>query len=492
MKKFAFIALGVPALLLLASHKDPQTTAGWGIIRPESLYGYCKTLAAKPFAGRFTGHGGYTAAARWAAERFSQWGLKPIDRRHGFLQPYPSPYSIVDQASMTLYLAEAAAENAPGPGSGEPALKPLKLEAGKDFMPLLYSDSGDQEAGLVFAGWGIHAPELNYDDYAGIDARGRFVLCFRGTPDPKDDRFGRHDEHRRRMQTAKEMGAAGLIYIYPEADANPNGDRIPGFLPALITETAADSLFQEKKSTVAELKKALSTYGRPLSFPLRSRLRLQVKSRHFPQATGYNIAGIVAGSDPRLRDEFVVFGAHFDHCGEHLGLLFPGANDNASGSAVVLQLAEAFARLSRPPKRSLLFVLFGGEEMGLQGSHFFAQHLPSVCKKIAAMFNFDMVGEGDKTGCGLSTEPAELKAVLEKADRTVRTLARIFPIRQVGVRSSDFAPFFLQGIPCLSFWSNGPHLHYHQAGDTIYRINPDMLADVARLAYLTAYDWADR
>jgi Zn-dependent M28 family amino/carboxypeptidase len=108
------------------------------------------------------------------------------------------------------------------------------------------------------------------------------------------------------------------------------------------------------------------------------------------------------------------------------------------------------------------------------------------------MFNFDMVGEGDRAGIGYSGDLPELKDLIERADTHVGTLGGAYPIRGVGVRGSDHASFFQKGIPCVSFHSNGPHLHYHQTGDTIYRINPDIIADVARLAFVGAYARADR
>jgi Zn-dependent M28 family amino/carboxypeptidase len=221
-------------------------------------------------------------------------------------------------------------------------------------------------------------------------------------------------------------------------------------------------------------------------------MKFTVESRHFPEGTGYNVVGYVKGSDPDLSKECLVIGGHFDHCGEHMGLLFPGANDNASGSAVVMEIGEAFSRLKKKPKRSVVFVLFGGEEMGLQGSTYFSNHIPSQFEKADSMFNFDMVGEGEGVGCGLSPEPKELKTALENADKHVNILRRTRLFRGVGVRGSDYAPFYQKGIPCISFASNGPHLHYHLSGDTIYRINPDIMADTAKLAFLAAFSWADR
>jgi len=441
-------------------------------------YGYVKTLASPEFAGRLTGHEGYTAAAKWAAGKFKQWGLLPISQKEGFLQPYPSPYTVVKKAEMTLFV--------PDDKNG------MKLEPNKDFLPLFFTDSGQAEAELVFAGWGISAPDLGYDDYAGLDVKGKFILCFRGQPDPTDRRFQVHDEHRTRMKTAKDKGALGLIYIYPEPISNPNGDWLQGFMPVMLSEKIADLIFKEKNLTSADLKKDLPAYKKPLSFPLRSKVKYAVEAQHFPNGIGYNIAGYVPGSDPKLRKECIVVGGHFDHNGLHMGFLFPGADDNASGSATVMEIAEAYAKLARKPKRSVVFVLFGGEEMGLQGSTYFADHVPPAFEKVDGMFNFDMTGEGDGARGAYSAGTPELKTALKNADKYVGILRGIGQIRGVGVRSSDFAPFFQKGAATASIGSNGPHLAYHATGDSIYRINPDIMADIARVAFLASYFWADR
>ncbi|HSA96662.1 MAG TPA: M20/M25/M40 family metallo-hydrolase, partial [Acidobacteriota bacterium] len=253
-----------------------------------------------------------------------------------------------------------------------------------------------------------------------------------------------------------------------------------------------DAVVKDANSTAAELKRALTTWKRPISFPLRAKIRLAVESRHFPQGVGYNVVGYVEGSDPRLRRECVVIGGHFDHTGAHMGLLFPGADDNASGSATCLEAGKALAALARKPRRSVVIALFGGEELGLQGSTWFADHVPGPFDKVVGMINFDMTGEGDGLWGAASAEPAEFRKILEEADRPVKVLRGLGTISRVGVRGSDFAPFFSKGIPAASLGSNGPHLAYHQTGDTIYRINPDIMADAARVAFLAAYFWADR
>lgn len=474
------------ALFLPAQLVDNNLKAGLKAISPTEAYDIVKTLASPEYAGRLTGHPGYTAAAQWAAKKLAAWGLKPISGKDGYLQPYPSPYTIVDKAEMTVFLPDGPADAVKGQ-----AYKEMKLVPEKDFLPLLYSDSGDRTAGTVFAGWGISAPEIGYDDYAGLDVKGKFVICFRGTPD-RDPKYVHFDEHRTRMAAARDKGALGIIYIYDEIASNPNGDFLEGFTPAMIGLKVMDAILKEVDATSADLRKSLQAWKRPISFPLKARIRLAVESRHFPQAVGYNVVGYVEGSDPKLRRECVVIGGHFDHTGAHMGLLFPGADDNASGSASVMQAGKAFAALARKPKRSIVVALFGGEEMGLQGSTWFVGHVPGPFDKVAGMLNFDMTGEGDGLWGAVSAEPAGFKKSIETADASVKILRGLGVISGVGVRGSDFAPFFLGGIPAASFGSNGPHLAYHQTGDTIYRINPDIMADAAKLAFLAAHAWAER
>ena len=487
MNRFSIVCISFAILnmiitpILFGANNDARIEKGLATIQPMDPYNYCKKISSVEFAGRLTGHEGYTKAAEWAAGKFKQWGLKPLNERDGYLQAYSSPYTVIQEAEMTLLL----------PGENG-AVKKETLEIGTGFLPILYSDSGHHRAKAVFAGWGISAPDLNYDDYKGIDVKGKFVVCFRGKPDRSNEKYDKYDHHRFRMKTAKDRGALGLIYIYPSADANPNGDFIPNFTPAIINEKAADLLLKEKGLDSKSLKKELLDKQKPNSFDLSCEIDYRVVSKHDPKGTGYNVVAYVEGSDPQLKDECVVMGGHFDHCGLHAGLHFAGADDNASGSAVVMEIAQAFAALDVKPKRSVVFVLFGGEEMGLMGSNYFADHIPSQFKKVDAMFNFDMVGEGDGTGCAVTERSPQLKEMIQQADEHVKTLRRTHVIKRVGVRSSDFAPFFLKGAACASFYSNGPHLHYHRTGDTIYRINPDMLADVAKLAFVSAYKWANR
>jgi hypothetical protein len=461
-------------LVLAQSTITPAEVAS--LINSNEVYTFNQMLA-NDFGGRLTGDSGYTKSAEWAASLFQSWKIKPYDQKLGYLQHFSAPYTIVKNAEMMITL---------------PALtdtskeQELQLKPGEDFIPLLYSDGGEKDGNLVFAGWGISAPELGYDDYNGIDVKGKFALCFRGTP-KQDSAFTHYDEHRIRMQTAKKKGALGIFYIYNEPIANPNGELLPDFLPAIISYGMSDRILAEKGWKTAVLRDSLTRQKNPISFPLQAKVRLKVKSEHHAGGIGYNVIGYIEGSDPKLQNECIVIGAHLDHCGTHMGLKFPGANDNASGSAVVLEIAKAFSKIKKNPERSIAFVLFGGEEMGLLGSKFFVDHIPKQFNTIKAMINFDMVGEGDGAWCGYSATPEWVKNILDSANIRTNTVKGSRPIREIGVSTSDFASFFKKGISCFSFVSNGPHLHYHQAGDTIFRINPDILAEISRIGFLCAY-----
>ena len=448
-----------------------------------SIYRTAHRLASDEFQGRLSGHAGYNAAAAWVADMFQSWGVKPADGQQGYLLPFPIQYTLVSDAAMSLFLPDE---------TGETDFREMTLEPEKDFLPLLFSDTADRTAEIAFIGWGIHAPELGYDDYFGVDVAGKFVMCFRGTPDPENTAYQHHDQHRTRMQRAKDAGALGLIYIYKEPIANPNGDWIEGFTPVNISFAAADHLLAERGSCSTSLRADLLKYRRPISFELRAKARIRVESTHVSQATGYNVVGYIEGTDLRLRDEAVVVGAHLDHCGTHMGLLFGGADDNASGSAVVIEIARALAENRIRTDRSVLFALFGAEEMGLIGSRHLASHFPDRFTTISHMINFDMVGAGDGSRCGYSASHTDLKELVEDVDRHVGTVRSMFPIRQLGVRGSDHAPFHAKGIPVLYFASNGPHLKYHTTGDTIYRINPHIMQDIARIGYLLTLELATK
>ena len=201
-----------------------------------------------------------------------------------------------------------------------------------------------------------------------------------------------------------------------------------------------------------------------------------------------NVVGMIEGTDPELKKEYLVLGAHLDHVGSQAGLLFPGANDNASGSAAVLELAKAFQLSKLKPKRSLLFVLFASEEQGMFGSKYFVNNLKINPNKIIAMFNFDCVGYGDSIQIGNGKSSPELWNIARKLDRENSNLMVSNTWRGGG---ADATAFHEKGIPCLYFISKYSYDHLHQPTDTPETLNPELFEKIVRLCYLTARVVAD-
>jgi len=489
MRRRRSILLVLPLALLTLQGCSPSLSRDQDLdrallsIRSDDIYDTCRTIASVRFSGRLTGHEGYTEAARWAADRFREWTLKPLDEKTGYLRPYPSPYTIVDKAEMAMITSRM--EN----GSLKETVRPF--ETGKDFLPCFFSDSGQNTADVVFVGWGISAPDLAYDDYTGMDVRGKFVLCLKGSPRAGDLRFDDYNHLFHRVGNAVEKGALGLLIVAPEPQANPSALWKQGYSHAVLGEKTADAILSENGTTCAELRARLTAAGKPLSMNLKARIRYAVASRHFPDGIGYNIAAYCEGSDPGMKRECVIIGAHLDACGLHMGFHYPGADDNASGCAVVLEVAKAFSKLARKPRRPVLFVLFGGEEMRIQGSEHFAGETLPPFDRTDGMINLDMVGEGDGLNCSYSPDTLDMKGLIEKADSDLKILRKIAPIEGLSF-VSDHLPFMRKGITCVQISSNGPHFGYHQTGDTIYRINPEIMTDCARLIFKAGFSWADR
>ncbi len=339
---------------------------------------------------------------------------------------------------------------------------------------------------IVFAGWGVSAPEAGYDDYANIDAKGKMVLLFRGSPTSNNPRLREWLSANRSSQqnTAREKGAVGVMYLYPNGPiAIPGKTYIEGFCPFMISEKVADMLLGEMGTICSKLKIDLQNIKNPISFPLSTKVRYHVKSRHFPNGMSYNVVGYVEGSDPVLKNECMFMFAHLDHAGPHLDRVFLGAHDNASGSAVVMGLAQAFASLETKPKRSVVFVLFTAEEVGL-GTSYFTNNLPQQFKKIDGVFNYDMVGVGDYVNLNLSSQPQAFQKILVEADKPYKIM-----------RTSTGSGGSSRAYPSLYFASAGGHTtyaHYHLSSDTMYRINPEIMANIARLSFRAAYPWANK
>ncbi len=463
---------------------------------PEWLLDQVRFLAAPDLEGRASGTPGADRAARHIARVFQEAGLRPGGDAGSFLQTFQVPIGTRLGATNALTVLDPT---------------PRALVVGSDFLPLAVSTDGDVTGEVVFVGHGITAPDLHYDDYAGVDVRDKIVIAMTQEPRARDpgSPFRRPDayhyaERRHKIINAREHGARAILLVsHPgsDRDALPalRGVSQPwGILAAAVTRPVADSLLTRAGKPLADRAAAIDQAMTPHSAALpgvRLRLQIAITREH---GTTANVIGILPGTDPKLRHEAIVLGAHYDHLGrggegslapDQIGTVHHGADDNASGTAVIMGLARAFAAAGGAP-RTLVFVTFSGEEMGLLGSAHYVKSPVIALDKTVLMVNLDMVGRlregrvyvgGVDSGNGLRT------VVTDAAQRQGQGLA--LELRGDPFAPSDHVTFYGAGAPVLFFFT-GAHSDYHRPTDTWDKINGKGLHTVgdlvARVALVVA------
>ncbi len=467
----SLIAAIVASLMLTGAAPKPQLipaavmTAGQAI-DPARIEAHVRVLADDKLEGRATGTRGYDMAAQYVAVQMQALGLEP-GGVGGYLQPVPLLRGELQPAACAFELRRGG-ESVP-------------LEVGRDVLlsPDFLRTKWTTEAALVFVGYGVSAPELGYDDFAGLDVRGKVLVAFRGAPPrfPNDQR-AYYSNGIVKDQLAAAHGAIGVLQIQKPADEarapwerNMRQNKLPGFrwvdaggapshtqaaieLAGSLSHAAEERVFEGSPKTYV-LASADAESSLVQSFPLTWSIKAIRVTAH-ARTTSPNVVGVLRGSDPKLRNECVVISAHLDH----LGISEPvqgdsinnGAYDNASGTAMMLEVARAFASLKVRPRRSLVFLSVTGEEKGLQGSDYFAQHDCPDSMDVVADVNLDMVLllRPLTRIVAIGGEHSPLGPIVERA----ATLAGIevvpdpLPAEVVFVRSDQFS-FVKQGIPAV-------------------------------------------
>lgn len=445
------------ALLVLPTLAAPAQNAPPDRISGARALETVKRLASDEFEGRKSGLASGRRAEEWMAERCREAGLQPWNGSTFF---HEFKASVTEEGGRPVCAIV----------DGEPTAYL------KDFVTLIYSGKGKVEAEVVFAGYGIHAPDKGRDDYAGLDVKGKIVLAVRGKP-----QGSRFDEERYigyKSSTAFDRGAAGFLLC--------EGDKaVPGTiqekyhradLPAVwISGAMADTLFRRAgKPGLAAQKGALEA-GKAASFPLGVKVRLEIEGRLLRDRPMRNVVGLWHGTGET--DEYVVLGAHLDHVGKGpTGTVFNGADDNASGSSMLLEIARAVCAKGQRFRRHLVFVWFAAEEQGLTGSRAFVKKPPIPLEKIAVMINTDMVGQGKPVLAvgGAEAYPRDAGFLRGFALDGFETKA----FRAAS--NSDHYPFQASGVPAFFVHTQGPHPNYHQPGDDWQNIDPALLETAGR------------
>ncbi len=459
--------------------------------------------------GRDAGSRGIELAAQFIAQRFRSLGLKPFGDNGTYFQTF-SVTTGVELAKTGNYFETKSKKSV------------KKWEVKRDFMPFGFSSNGSVDAPVVFAGYGISADKLNYDDYKGLNVRGKAVLIFRYTPrwyskgHPWGDKRNLYAEFRYKILNARIKGAKAVLIVDPPAPLyKRTGKGAPrsqppatapaayqfakrpfvklGFvrglsdagLPALHISTDAAAHLVGGREKLMALWKKIERKLKPYSLQLQSSVNLSVKLEK-TKAAVKNVVALLPGTERKYRSEYIVVGAHYDHLGYgrigafpgNLGKLHPGADDNSSGTASVLALAEYFSK--HRPRRNIIFIAFAAEERGLLGSAHFVKNPPVPLKQIAAMVNLDMVGRLRKNTLQLNGvgTAAEFPSVAEKAARATSLRLKV---GTTGYGPSDHSSFYSKKIPVF-FLFTGVHRDYHRPTDTYEKLNFDGLLKIIRFA----------
>jgi hypothetical protein len=456
---------------------------GYESIKAENLLATVKKLCSNEFDGRLPGSEGYNKAAKFASEQFKRLGLKPAGEE-GFFQYLNVEYNKIDTPAVLNIIMK---------GKSYPYI------LGKDFVLRGFTGSAEFTLPVAFCGYGISRPDLGYDDYAGIDVEDKIVMVFKQNPSWKiNDQLWGNEYPREKSRVAFEHGAKGILFVSRPNDEKPQpligsvmhgeGEQHDSFPQLHISLEAANDFLSLINMSINECQTKIDQAKSPFSFLTRRKAEVKVKAQYYKSAETMNVVGMTEGSDTELKSEYLIVGGHLDHVGSQAGLLFPGANDNASGSAGVLELAEAFQISDIKPKRSIMFVLFASEEQGLLGSKHFVENLKIDSNKIVAMLNLDCIGYGDSIQIGNGKSAPELWKIVNEIDESNSNLIVKDTWNGGG---ADLTPFHEIGIPGLYFVSKYSYDHLHLPTDTPETLNPTLLENIVKLAYLTARVIAD-
>jgi hypothetical protein len=304
---------------------------------------------------------------------------------------------------------------------------------------------------------------------------------------------------RQKVENAFQHGAIGILFVSLSNDKKPQkniGSVMHGEgvqhenLPQMhISLKLADEFFYKTNKSIKIIQKLIDSTKLPSSFNLNTILEMEVNAEYKKEQPTMNIVGIIEGSDPEFKNEYLVIGAHLDHVGRQAdGILFPGANDNASGSAAVVEIAKVYAQNKIKPKRSIIFVLFTGEEQGMIGSEFFVNHLPVPIEKVIAMFNLDCIGYGDSIQIGNGKSSPKLWYLAKQTDSLY---TKMLVERTWSGGGADATAFHKKSIPCLYFVSTNSYEHLHYMTDTYETLNTVLFEKITRLAYLVSLQVAN-
>lgn len=484
-------------------------------ISAEDLRKHLTIIASDEFEGRETGTPGNEKAANYIADHFKNLGMPPVVNDQSYFQKVKFSWTKWDTGTQIEVDGQRFKH----------LWDFIAFPERNNSMTAFETDE------VVFLGYGIDDPE--YSDYKKADVKGKVILIYQGEPynrKGKSHITGTAEASdwsgnwQRKVATAEKYGVKAVLMIEDEikqiVSANfqkfieaqmvldeSQGGKLPSINSCYVNPKISKAIMGKKFKKVIKARKKIKRRGKPRSVVLPCKLKINLLKKE-RILEGVNVLGFIEGSDPQLKEEVVVVTAHYDHLGRRAENIFNGADDNGSGTSTVLEVAEAFAQAKKEgngPRRSVLCMLVTGEEKGLLGSKFYAEHPIFPLEKTVANVNVDMVGRVDEKYkdnpnyvyvIGSDRLSTELHEINESANKNYTNLVLDYTYNADDDPNryyyrSDHYNFAEKGIPAI-FYFNGTHSDYHKPSDTIDKINFDKMAIIGQLVFHTAWELANR
>ncbi|MEW6732979.1 MAG: M28 family peptidase [Acidobacteriota bacterium] len=511
-----FFALIAASATVGAFNLPLVPSEGMASISARDLRMHLSFLASHELGGRYTFSTGNRIAARYLASQLESFGYRGGARDGGYLQRIDFALNILDRKTSRLEVSDTKATK--------------EFLFGEDFF-VPYPTALNLKAEAVFVGYGISAPKKGYDNYAGLDVKDKIVLIALGRPTSLQTTA--LDEVEQGLAAAAAHGAQAALYLPAQINGVPwgpydlveededrlkmigeqtskrdeNDEQMPALPYVYISPTVAERLLSSIDLQLETFVKA-SVAGEPLKpSPLPVQLKLQVVIQEIRQQA-QNVVGIYEGSDAKLKNEYILLSAHYDHLKSKGEIVYHGADDDGSGTSAVLAIARAFTQGPRP-KRSVLIVFHTGEELGLYGSRYFTNVEPLVpLESIVANLNVDMIGRSRVAGrnspqdsgltdkdsiylIGSDKHSSELHQISEQTNQELTNLRLDYAYNSEDhplklYYRSDHYNYGRKGIPVI-FYFTGIHADYHKPTDTVDKIDFEKMVRITRLIYATAW-----
>jgi hypothetical protein len=502
-KKLLFICISNILFLIGCSSINSVEKQGLDNIIPEDIEKYITFLASDSLKGRPTPSSELDTAAAYIADHFKSYGLSPVNGSY-FQNVKLGKINLKDDNIFKIIK------------DGKEISSIIK----DDYVPFEMTANRSISSSIIFAGYGITAPEYKYDDYKDINVKGKIVFLLKHEPGEEDSssifdgkRPTEYSEINTKVQTAIEKGAIGVIIATDplnHSSLTPRGFPWPSLSKIIPKDALPITLIDDENikipviqvgeevikvllggvENLKQIQKEIDKKVSPKTFELSGITATIKTTTEISAHTSSNVVGFIEGSDPQQKNEIVILGAHYDHAGYKKNhnpgedYIYNGADDNASGTAAVMMLAKSFGQLKQKPKRSLLFIAFPGEELGLLGSQAYVNNPLFPLDKTVAMLNFDMVGRNGKDTLyivGVSRSP-DLSEINKNENEKIGFILLYNQEKFIG--RSDQASFLRKKIPVL-FYHTGEEGDYHKVSDEVSLIDFEKESRVVQLAFLT-------